>query len=121
MVTAILIPIICIYFYWVTMKDLKEKEKKWISLKEQHEEAFVSGKVVNLLESRKRFYYHKYIHLVDIHIQTETKLIRVKRITPYIVQNDSITIKIGDNVRLYGNWRENEFRFHRYELLNQKV
>jgi hypothetical protein len=117
MVTAILIPIICFYFYLVTKKDIKENEHKWINLTNIHEEAIVSGKIVQLDETRKRFYYHRFIDVINIQLQTETKIIQVKRVTPSIKQKEPINLKIGNNVRLYGNWQENEFRFLRYDIL----
>lgn len=117
MVTAILIPIICIYFYWVTKKDKQEYEQKWLNLITLHEESIITGKIVNLTETKRRFYYHRFIHVIDIQLQTETKLINVKRITPYLKQNKPVGLKAGDFVRLYGNWLENEFRFLRFDVL----
>jgi hypothetical protein len=117
MVTAILIPIICFYFYWVTKKDIKENEQNWLNLTNIVEEAIVSGKIIQIDETRKRFYYHRYIDVIYIQLQTDTKMIYVKRITPAIKQKDSITLKIGDHVRLYGNWQENEFQFLRFDII----
>jgi hypothetical protein len=119
LVTAILIPIICIYFYWVTKNDMKENEKKWLSLTDLQEEAIVTGKVLQIVHSNKRFYYHRYIHIIEISLQTEMNTIHVKRITPYNNQLEPFPIKIGDQVRLFGNWQENEFRFMRYDILSQ--
>jgi hypothetical protein len=118
MVTAILIPIICFYFYWVTKKDMKENEQKWINLTNIYEEAIVSGKIIQLEKTRKRFYYHRYINVLNIQLQTDTKMIHVKRVTPFTKQKDPINLKIGDHVRLYGNWHENEFQFLRFDIVN---
>jgi hypothetical protein len=118
MVTAILIPIICFYFYWVTKKDMKENEHKWKNLTNIYEEAIVSGKIIQLEETRKRFYYHRYINVMNIQLQTDTKMIHVKRVTPFTKQKDPIALKIGDHVRLYGNWHENEFQFLRFDIVN---
>lgn len=120
MVTAILIPIIILYFYWVTKKDLKENEQKWNSLTHLHEEAIISGEIIQLAERKKRFYYHRFIQVIDIHLKTKTKTINVKRITPYTKKSEPLPLKTGDLVRLYGNWQENEFRFLRYDLINKK-
>jgi hypothetical protein len=119
MVTAILIPIICIYFYWVTKKELKEHEERWLNLTNLNEEAIVTGEIIHLTQTKKRYYYHRYISVIQIKLQTETKLIQVKRITPYKLQNEIQALKTGDKVRLYGNWEENEFRFLRYEFINE--
>jgi hypothetical protein len=120
MVTAILIPIICIYFYLVTLKEIKENENKWLALNNLQEEAILTGTIIQLVESKKRFYYHRYIHVLDILLQTETKSFQVKRVTPYIKQKNTLNLKVGDRVRLYGNWQENEFRFLRYDVEYKK-
>lgn len=117
MVTAILIPIICFYFYWKTKKEIKENDKEWGNLINIKEEAIVSGKVISLVDSKKKFYYHRYIQVTDIQLLLDTKTISVKRIIPYTKQEDTFDIKCGDYVRLYGNWQENDFRFLRYEKI----
>lgn len=120
MVTAILIPIICFYFYWVTRKEMKENDRIWLNFATLQEEAILSGTVLQILESKRRFYYHRYIHVIDLQLQTETKTISVKRITPYTKQTESVSLKVGDNVKLFGSWKENEFRFLRFEIIKKK-
>lgn len=119
MVTAILIPIICFYFYWVTKKDMKENEHKWLNLTNIVEEAIVLGKIIQLDVTRQRFYYHKYIDVMNIQLQTETKIIHVKRVTPSTKQKKPIELKVGDSVRLYGNWQEYEFHFLRFDIIRK--
>ena len=46
MVTAIVIPIICFYFYWLTKKEMRESQQKWLQLKTVAEEAVISGEIV---------------------------------------------------------------------------
>ncbi|MHC0037293.1 hypothetical protein [Pseudoneobacillus sp. C159] len=120
MVTAILIPIICFYFYWLSKKEIKENEQKWLNLNEIVEEAILNGKIIQIDEYKKRFYYHRYIRVIDIKLQTETKILNVKRITPYIKPIESVPLRTGDNVKLYGNWKENEFHFLRFEPIKIK-
>jgi hypothetical protein len=121
MVTAILVPIILLYFYWLSAKELRENESKWLKLSEIVEEAIVTGKVIKFFETKKRFYYHRYIHITEIHLQTETKVIVVLRKVPLTKSSERLPIEIGDEVRLYGNWQENEFRFKRYDILNKHL
>jgi hypothetical protein len=117
MVTAILIPIICFYFYWVTKNEMKENDQKWLNLTNIYEEAIVSGKIIQLDETCKRYYYHRYIDVISIQLQTDTKIIQVMRVTPFTKQKEPIPLKIGDRVRLYGNWKENEFQFLRFDIV----
>jgi hypothetical protein len=120
MVTAILIPIICVYFYWVTKKEWKENHQKWLDLGNLHEEAMVSGEVVQIEEYKMKFYYNRYVYVTEILLKTNLKSIRVKRMIPIMNTVEPCQIKIGDFVRLYGNWQENDFRFLRYELAMKK-
>jgi hypothetical protein len=99
---------------------MKENEIKWLNLTNVCEEAIVSGKIIHLYKTRKRFYYHRFIDVINIQLQTETKLIHVKRVTPTTKQKESLDLEIGDRVTLYGNWQENEFQFLRFDILEEK-
>ncbi|MDF2858769.1 MAG: hypothetical protein K0Q87_4620, partial [Neobacillus sp.] len=39
MVTAIVIPIICLYFFWLTKKEIEEHDIKWLAAGEVKQEA----------------------------------------------------------------------------------
>lgn len=98
---------------------MKENDDKWLSLSQLHEEAIVTGEISHLTETKKRFYYHRYILVTDIQLKTDTNTIQVSRVIPYTKGQEPLSLKIGDRVRLYGNWKENKFRFLRYEYINQ--
>jgi hypothetical protein len=108
MVTAIVIPIICCYFLYITLKEKKEIDKKWADLEAVPEEAFINGKVLDVHEEKQRFYYYHFIHIVEITLQTSYHVIVARKITP-IKETFSIPhISKGEELHLSGNWKEKE-------------
>lgn len=117
MVTAIVIPIICIYFYWVTRREIREQNKKWNDLSHCVEEAIVTGTITNVHKEKQRFYYNRYIQIIELTIKTDFKIIKVKKVLPLKKQVNTDHFCIGDHVRLYGNWHSGYFRFNRSEKI----
>lgn len=116
MVTAIVIPIICLYFYWLTKKEMKEHDRKWITAGDVSHEAVLTGEIKSIEEEKERFYYHRYIYVQTIQLQTATKLITAKKITPltkYLIKEN---FAIGDVIRLCGSWENNKFVFNQYTI-----
>lgn len=121
MVTAIVIPIICLYFYWLTKKEMRESYEKWVSLSEVPEEAIISGEVVHLSESRQRYNYSRMIHVLELTVQTKSlKHSNIKKITPLMTNASIPSVKIGDSVHLYGNWKDDYFQVGRIQIANSK-
>lgn len=120
MVTAIVIPIICIYFFWITRKEMKEHKEKWLQLENVLEESIILGTVKEIKIEKQRYYYHLYVQVVELLLQTKNQTIRVQRILPYQKTEPPFTYRIGDDVQLYGNWKENKFRFNRIERIKDK-
>jgi F0F1-type ATP synthase membrane subunit a len=70
MVTAVVIPIICLYFYWITRKEMKLNDSKWLALAEIKKEAVVTGEIRSISTEKQRFYYHRYILVYELTLQT---------------------------------------------------
>lgn len=117
MVTAIVIPIVCIYFYWVTKKELRESNEKWLKLKNVSEEAVISGTIVNYNESRQRFSYHRFVYVIDIKIKSEHSYRDVRKMIPIDRETEIPQLHKGDIIRVYGNWKEDYFLVNRIEHL----
>lgn len=122
MVTAIVIPIICIYFFWLTGKEMKEQKEKWIQLENVIEESIIVGTIKEIKTEKQRYYYHLYTDVVELVVQRDNQSLRVQRILPLQkgVSPSPFPFYIGDSVRLYGNWKEDIFRFKRIELIEDK-
>ncbi|GLB61192.1 hypothetical protein [Cytobacillus sp. NCCP-133] len=116
MVTAIVIPIICLYFYWLTKKEMRESYDKWAGLNNVLEEAIISGVIADKKESKQRYYYNRYVHVLELTIQASGKLWNAKKITPQLKDSCFPSVNIGDIVHLYGNWKEEFFHVSRIEL-----
>ncbi|MFK9092299.1 hypothetical protein [Bacillus salipaludis] len=116
MVTAIVIPIICLYFFWLTRKEMKEQDAKWLAANNVPHEAVLTGEVKSIVGERERFYYHRYIYVQTLTLRTATKLITAKKVTPITknVKPDSFTV--GEVIRVYGSWEGSKFLFNHYEI-----
>lgn len=109
MVTAIVIPIIFLYFFWITKKEIKEQENKWLKAGQVSQEAMVIGKIISIHNEKQKFYYNRYIFVQVLKLQTETKLITVLKETP-ITKNFKIeSFQAGEIIRVYGQWKDHQF------------
>lgn len=120
MVTAIVIPIICLYFFWLTRKEIKENETKWLAVGNFRHESIVTGEIKSIVEEKQRFYYHRYIVVQTLKIQTAAKLVTVKKITPLTKGVKIQSFTPNEFIRVYGSWKGTTFLFSDYEILNQE-
>lgn len=119
MVTAIVIPIICFYFYWVTRKEMKEQDLKWLAAGNVRREAVLTGQIKDIVEEKQKFYRHRYIFVQVLKLQTETKTVYVKKITP-LTKNFMIdNFKIDEVIKVYGMWEGTQFFFNDYEKMEK--
>ncbi|QED47415.1 hypothetical protein [Cytobacillus dafuensis] len=118
MVTAIVIPLICIYFFWLSKKEMRESHQKWLLLKNVSEEAMISGEIVHIGGQKQRFSYNRFVYVLELTIQSELKKWKVKKIIP-IEKNFSIPdLKTGAFVQIYGNWKKDYFVVSRIQNKN---
>jgi hypothetical protein len=120
MVTAVVIPIICLYFFLITRKEMKINDSKWLASAEVRKEAVLTGEIKSITQEKQRFYYHRYVLVYELTLQTELKLIKAKKICP--INNNSITdtFSIGEVLRIYGCWEGNRFHFDEYQVLQRE-
>jgi hypothetical protein len=118
MVTAVVIPILCLYFFWITRKEMKLNDSKWLASAEVAKEAVLTGEIISINKEKQRFYYHRFILLYELSLQTETKLIKAKKIVPIRNNTEMATFSVGDVVRIYGSWVGNHFHFNEYQLVH---
>jgi hypothetical protein len=120
MVTAIVIPIIFLYFFWLTRKEMEEHDIKWLAAGEVKQEAMLTGEIKSINEEKQRFYYHRYLYVQEIKLQSDSKIVKVRKVTP-IRKNIIIEpFTIGEVIRIYGSWRGSYFHFSKFEQLTQK-
>jgi hypothetical protein len=119
-VTAIVIPIIIIYFYIISKRELRTHTEQWLALEKVYEEAIVTGKIQHISMRKERYYYHRYVHILELTLINNHTTTVVTKITPIVKGKDlSSDFQLGDEVSVYGNWKEGNFRFGRYESIQK--
>ncbi len=121
MVTAIVIPIIIIYFYWLTKKEHRRYTDDWQKVGIIPEESIIHGKVLSLYEEKERFYQNKFVHVVHVIIQVDYKKVHAKWKTPLIGPISTPTISVDDELNLYGQWDNDAFLFGRFDVTNHST
>ena len=96
---------------------MKVKEREWLTIGDVREEAILTGEVVSTRLERQRFYYHRYILVQEIRIQTDIRIQVAKKIMPLRQDINTKELHEGESVRLFGSWDRNFFLFDRFEKL----
>ncbi|OCA85567.1 hypothetical protein A8F94_11820 [Bacillus sp. FJAT-27225] len=115
MVTAILIPIIILYFLWISIKETKEHEIKWREAGIAKEEAVIIGTIVSVSQEKQRFYYHRYLLVQELMVKTPAGLVKVRINTPLTKNTTFIKYESGQPVKVYGSWQDTWFHANRVE------
>jgi hypothetical protein len=110
MVAAIVIPLLFLYFYVLTSKEMKKQHNQWLAIGRVEPEAVIKGKVLTLSVEKQKFYYHKYILVTDIKLQTDFQIIDVKHIVPLIKGILLPDIHIGEYITCKGQWKNGYFQ-----------
>ncbi|WP_449539893.1 hypothetical protein [Ferdinandcohnia sp. Marseille-Q9671] len=119
MVTAIVIPVIILYFYFLSRKERKKYEDKWNALENVKEEAVIHGRIINKNEEKQRFYYHKVIVVTELTLKTSSGLIKARRILPLKDDASPLELNIGDDITCIGEWTKDCFRFINHKISNK--
>ncbi|WP_078381019.1 hypothetical protein [Sutcliffiella halmapala] len=109
MVTAIVIPILIFYFYWITKKELAKQKQNWQTLEDIKHEARVEGSITNISIVKKRFYHQYYIMVTTLQIQNQTQIYTVIRKQPLTDSWEPMPLNQGDHIVVYGHWEEDFF------------
>lgn len=109
MVTAVVIPILIIYFYWITRKEAGKQKERWENLCKFPLESRVEGKVIQLNTERKHFYHQLYTLDTTIRIQGSDKTITVVHKQPFMSSTQSPSISLGEHIIVNGRWENDLF------------
>ncbi|KQL18966.1 hypothetical protein LIS82_10605 [Cytobacillus solani] len=115
MVTAIVIPIICLYFYWIAKRDMRDSMEKWEDLKSVAEEAIIYGEIKEVTGSKQRFSYYRFVYILELSIQMEQRKWIVRKVIPIEKGVTMPKVEKGDYVHVYGNWKQDYFQVSRVE------
>lgn len=110
MVTAVVIPVLILYFYWITRKEAAKQKKRWENLRDIPLESRVEGKVKNLHTEKKRFYHQFYTLDTTIRIQNRDKTIDILYRQPYTQSTTPPFLTKGEVIIVNGRWENNLFQ-----------
>ncbi|RFU71146.1 hypothetical protein D0469_04200 [Peribacillus saganii] len=115
MVTAIVIPILCLYFYYITKKEMREQDAKWLSIGKVPEEAIVSGEIVSISIEKEKYYYHRYVYNQHIILQTKTGNIHLIKKQPAKQKMSELTFQKQERITAFGTWENRKFLVNRIQ------
>lgn len=115
MITAIAIPLLFLYFYYVTRKERKQFYNKWLQIGKVAEESFVKGTIVDIREKTERYYYHYSIYIIDLLLQHENEKIAARIQFPMTDSLQKPSFQIGETIICYGQWKNRLFLFATYQ------
>lgn len=121
MVTAIVIPIIIIYFFWMTKKEMKQNDQKWQKAGQAIEEAAITGEIKGVRHEKQRFYYNRYLFIQEIKLQTDEKVYTVKKITPMTASFNLENFQVGERIRVFGEFRGDQLLVNRFERIEKTL
>lgn len=109
MVTAIVVPILIVYFYWVTKKEAKKQKERWKNLTKVPSESRLEGKILFIHTEKKRFYHQLYALETTCRIQNYTRIVTVVYKQPYTPSSASPDLSNGDMLLAVGSWEGEVF------------
>ena len=109
MVTAIVVPILIVYFYWVTKKEAKKQKERWKNLTKVPSESRLEGKILFIHTEKKRFYHQLYTLETTCRIQNHTRIVTVVYKQPYTPSSASPDLSNGDMLQAVGSWEGEVF------------
>lgn len=98
---------------------MKEHDLKWLSAGNVRHEAVLIGQIKSVSEEKQRFYRHRFIFVQNIMLQTETKLVYIKKITPQTKNLNVESFKADDVIKVYGMWEGTQFIFNQHEKVEK--
>jgi hypothetical protein len=119
MVAAIVIPLIFLYFLYITIKERKQQYSKWLNLEHVKEEAYLSGKVIQVSRNEKFIGKHL-VSITTLLLQDKVKVHKAVRKLPKTNSFHPFTIEEGTYIRCYGYWDQDLFIFNRYNIMGTK-
>lgn len=96
---------------------MKEHDKKWLAAGNFPHEAVLTGEVKSIVEEKQRFYYHRYIVIQTLQLQTIDRLVTAKKITPLTENVQMMNFHKGEMIRVFGSWEGSKFVFSYFEAI----
>lgn len=115
MITAIAIPLLFLYFYYVTRKERKRFYHEWLQVGNVAAESVIKGTIVAVQEKTERYYRHYLVSVIDLWLKHGKEKIIARIQFPLTESLQKPTFQIGDTIICYGQWRNQLFLFATYQ------
>lgn len=93
---------------------MKENDEKWLASGTVKPEAMLAGEIKSMIQEKERFYYHRFLFIQTLKLQTGTKQITAIKKTPVTKNMKEEPFTIGDSIIVYGCWEGSKFLFDDY-------
>ncbi|ANB61652.1 hypothetical protein GFC30_1392 [Anoxybacillus amylolyticus] len=117
MVTAIAIPLLFVYFYYVTRKEQKRMYHQWLQVGNVPAESVVKGTIIAIQEKTERYYGHYLLAIIDLQLEHGKEKIMARMQFPLTESLQKPTFSIGDTMVCYGRWGNQVFLFTTYQTV----
>lgn len=117
MVTAVLIPLIFLYFFVVAVKERKKRYEEWLQINSIREVAFLEGEIKQIYSRVENYVGKNKIYIVQLLIKGKHSSVKAFSKTPITTDNlPSHEFIEGQQILCYGYWEQESFVFSRYEI-----
>ncbi|MBM7659491.1 hypothetical protein JOC85_000258 [Bacillus mesophilus] len=116
MVAAVVIPLLFLYFLVITIKDRRQKYEDYLNLDTIKEEAFISGKVLQIDTKTRAFVGKHYVNIVTILLHNKEHQAYQKAIRTSTTSIEPQVFTEGTEVICYGYWEKDVFIFNRFRV-----
>ncbi|WP_078430634.1 hypothetical protein [Alkalihalobacterium alkalinitrilicum] len=113
MVTAIVIPILFVVFYFIVKRNNASYEQKWKEVGAIQEQVIVSGKLTRYFIEKKKFYHHRYIWSIQLFILDHQQTIKVIFEKPAVSDTPPLDVSTNGTLKCYGQWDGSNFLANR--------
>jgi hypothetical protein len=114
MIAAIVIPIIFLYFLYITIKERKRRIEKWQQIGTIKEETFLRGKVIQSFTRSKRYIGNYFVSETTLLIKNETDTYKAIITVPITPTLQAVQINNETTITCFGYWDKKNFIFSRY-------
>ncbi|MCL6586903.1 MAG: hypothetical protein K6T72_10400 [Anoxybacillus sp.] len=115
MVTAIAIPLLFLYFYYVTRTERKRMYRQWLQVGNVPAESVIKGTIVAIQEKTERYYGDYLLAIIDLQLEHDEEKIIARMQFPLTQSLQKPAFSVGDSIVCYGQWRDRVFLFATYQ------
>ncbi len=113
LVTAIVIPLLFLFFLFIVRKERKKQYQKWRDFGKIEEKTVESGIVQRIFSEKRKYYHELYVSRTELVIDNGVKVFQVIIEKPSDQKEATLEINQNDFVTCYGTWHNHSFLANR--------